>query len=85
MLQTAGAQQPWGVWSNLFYDSEENVPMVVGWGIHYSITLYLLEISSTQRESHRNLLGAFIVSFCFPQKICSASGVKAVKPDFSSG
>lgn len=60
--------------------------MVVRWGCR-SITpaLYHPHIPSTQWESHRNLLGAFIAPFSFPQRICSASGVKAVKPDFSIG
>lgn len=77
---------PWGDWDNLFYGSEEIVPMVMAWDCR-SITPALShpEIPSTHRESHRNLLGAFIAPFSFPQRICSASGVKAVEPDFSSG
>jgi len=80
------AAAPWDAWDNLFYDSGEVVPMVVGWG-YRSVTpvLYHPEIPSTQKKWHRNLLGALVASLSFPQRILSAFGVKAVKPDFSSG
>lgn len=73
----------WDAQNNLFYGAEEIVPLALGWE---SVTpsLYHTEIPSTLRESPRNLLCAFIIPCPFPQRICSASGVRAVEPYFSS-
>lgn len=55
---------------SFFFDSKEIVPMVVEWGCR-SITpaLYHPEIPSTQWESYRNFLCAFIDPFSIPQRI----------------
>lgn len=60
--------------------------MLVGWESRSVIQLLIIQkFPLHKKESHGNLLDGLIALFCFPQRICSAFWVKAVKPDFSTG